>query len=77
MGFEEAVRLYRERGWVKIWSGYLEESIYLVRDELVRVPDRSIPRYTQGEAEALNGLTIDEIQTLHEAKIVFKGTVKS
>ena len=72
---EEAVHLYRERGWVQIYSGYLEESIYLVRDESVRVPYPSKPRYTQAELEALKELSFDELKTLHEAKAVFKGVL--
>ena len=72
---EEATRLYQERGWVQIFSGYLNQSIYLVRKKSVSVPDPSIPRYTKEETEALRGLTLDELKTLHEAKVIFKGEI--
>ena len=72
---EEATRLYQKRGWVQIFSGYLNQSIYLVKNKATRVPDPSFPRYTKEETEALRGLTLDELKTLHEAKQLFKGTI--
>ena len=72
---EEATRLYQKRGWVQIFSGYLKQNIYLVKNKATRVPDPSIPRYTKEETEALRGLTLDELKTLHEAKQLFKGSI--
>ena len=72
---EEAVSLYQKLGWVQIFSGYLKQNIYLVKNKATRVPDPSIPRYTKEETEALRGLTLDELKTLHEAKQLFKGTI--
>jgi len=72
---EEAVSLYQKRGWVQIFSGYLKQNIYLVKNKATRVPDPSIPRYTKEETEALRGLTLDELKTLHEAKVIFKGEI--
>ena len=69
---EEATRLYQKQGLVQIFSGYLNQSVYLVKNKLIRVPDLSIPRYTKKETEALRGLTLDELKTLHEAKVIFK-----
>ena len=71
----EATRLYQKRGWVQIFSCFLNQSIYLVRNKSVSVPDPSIPRYTKEETEALRGLTLDELKTLHEAKVIFKGEI--
>ena len=72
---EEAVSLYQKRGWVQIFSGYLKQNIYLVKNKAIRVPDPSILRYAKEETEALRGLTLDELKTLHEAKQLFKGTI--
>jgi hypothetical protein len=72
---DEAAKLFRDRGWVQIWSGYLNCSVYLVQNEKSKVPDPVIPRYTQAQVEALKDLRLDEMQTLHEAKMIFKGTV--
>jgi hypothetical protein len=74
---EEAARFYRERGWVQIFSTYLNVSIYLAKDNRVKVPDSSIPRYTQKEIEGLKNLTLDELKTLHEVKVLFRGTILS
>jgi len=72
---EEAVSLYQKRGWVQIFSGYLKQKIYLVKNKATRVPDPSIIKYSQEEIESLYGLTLDEIKTLHEAKMIFKGEI--
>ncbi|KMP11203.1 hypothetical protein UR09_03980 [Candidatus Nitromaritima sp. SCGC AAA799-A02] len=75
VGLEEAVRLYRRHGWVKIFSTYLNQAIYLVKNQKVKVPNPAIPRYTQGEVEALKGLTFEELKTLYEAKVIFEGKI--
>ena len=72
---EEATRLYQKRGWIQIFSGYLNRSVYFVKNKSTRVPDPSIPKYTKEETEALRGLTLDELKTLHEAKVIFKGEI--
>ena len=71
----EAARLYRERGWVKIFSVYLKTELYLIRDKSVNVPDPTILKYTQTEMDALGDLSLDELRTLHQAKVIFKGTI--
>ena len=71
----EATRLYQKRGWIQIFSGYLNQSVYLVKNKSIKIPDPSIPRYTKEETEALRGLTLDELKTLHEAKVIFKGEI--
>jgi len=70
-----STRLYRDRGWVQIFSGYLNKSIYLVKDETVKVPDPTILKYTQQEVESLRDLNIDEIKTLCSAKEIFFGVI--
>ena len=72
---EEATHLYQKRGWIQIFSGYLNQSVYLVKNKSTRGPDPSIPKYTKEETEALRGLTLDELKTLHEAKVIFKGEI--
>ena len=73
VGLEEAQKLFSVRGWIQLWSGYLGQSIYLVRDQGVEVPDPAIARYMKEEVEALKDLTLDELKTLHEAKVLFGG----
>jgi hypothetical protein len=72
---QEATRLYRKRGWVQIFSGHLNQSIYLVRNKWVIVPDPALSKYTQDEIESLKGLSWEEAQTLHKAKVIFKGEI--
>tara|TARA_B100000686_G_C16166584_1_gene654240 strand:- start:79 stop:459 length:381 start_codon:yes stop_codon:yes gene_type:complete len=72
---EEAARLLRSRGWVQIRSTYLDQDIYLVKHEAVKVPDPSLPRYTQSETAALKGLNREELLTLCDVKEIFNGTI--
>jgi len=72
---EEAVRLYRERGWIKIYSAFIKTSFYLVRDNSVEVPDRNIAKLTPAELESLKGLSREELLTMHEAKMIFGGFI--
>jgi hypothetical protein len=72
---QDTAEEYRQKGWVKIFSTYLKTELYLVRDESVIVPESSIPRYSQSEVEALKDLSIDEMKTLHEAKMVYRGSI--
>ena len=72
---EEATHLYQKRGWIQIFSGYLNRSVYFVKNKSTRVPDPSIPRYTKEETEALRALTLDELKTLHDAKVIFNGEI--
>ena len=76
IGLEEARKLFKERGWIRIYSGFLKQSVYLVRDSGDQVPDPAITRYTKEEVEALKDLTLDELRTLHEAKCIFGGELK-
>jgi len=71
----EASHIYKKQGWIRIFSGYLNKSIYLVKDETVKVPDPSILKYTQHEVESLRDLSIDELKTLCSAKEIFFGAI--
>jgi hypothetical protein len=77
INLDDASLLFRERGWVKIWSGHLKQSVVLVRDERVKVSDHTLPQYTQAEIQSLKDLTLDELKTLHEAKVLFEGKIIS
>ena len=73
----DAARLYKKRGWLQIYSTYLNRTIYLVRNEGVKVPTSDLPVYTESEVNALRGLSREEVLTLHEAKVIFKGTISN
>ena len=71
----DAVKLYKQRGWIQILSNRLKKSIYLVRNENVIVPNPDIPRYTQDEVLYMDGATADGLVTIHEAKVLFGGSI--
>jgi hypothetical protein len=72
---DEATRFFNKRGWIQIFSGYLNTNLYLVRNNQIKIPDPSLHKYTEKEVMKLHGLTLDELKTLHEAKVIFKGTI--
>jgi hypothetical protein len=72
---EETAKLYQKQGWIQIWSGYLKTKLYLVRNNKIKVPDPNFPKYTEEEITKLHGLTLDELKTLHEAKVIFNGKI--
>ena len=75
LSVEEATKLFKERGWIQIWAGDLNNHIYLVRDEKVKTPDTGILRYAQSELDDLRDLSLEERRVMHEAKNVFGGVI--
>ena len=73
----QAVEDYKRDGFIKIFSVYLMQAIYLARDEKAAsvVPDKTLPIYIESELAALRDLNLDELRTLHEAKIIFDGVI--
>jgi hypothetical protein len=72
---EETAKFYQKQGWIQIYSGHLNTNLYLVRNNQIKVPDPSLPKYTEKEILKLSELTLDELKTLHEAKVIFKGKI--
>jgi hypothetical protein len=72
---EEAACLFMKRGWIQMWSGYLKQAVFLVRDKKVKIPDATLPKYTQVEIQSLKELSWEEVRTLHQAKCLFQGTI--
>ena len=72
---KEATELFNKRGWIQIFSGYLNTNLYLVRNKKIKVPDPIFPKYTEKEIIKLNGLTLDELKTLHDAKVIYSGEI--
>jgi hypothetical protein len=72
---QESQKLFKERGWIQIYSTYLQENFYLVRSERIKTPEPHYPRYTRKEIEAIGNMSIDELKTLHNAKQIFSGLI--
>ena len=71
---DEAARLLRERGWIQIWSGYLNKHIYLVRNEEVKVTDPTLSKYTQAEIEALKDCLWKRFKPCMRQKLYLKAS---
>jgi hypothetical protein len=74
---KEVAKLYKNQGWIEIFSGYLNAKIYLIKHSQVKIPNDSIPTYLESEVEALSSLTKDELSTLHDAKCIFQGVISN
>jgi hypothetical protein len=57
-------REYKQRGWVEIYSKFINKKFYLVKNLEVKVPDDSLLRVTQRGLQTLGGLKFNEIQQL-------------
>jgi hypothetical protein len=76
---QQARKDYERYGYIKIFSTVLNQVVYLVRDQSVaiRVPDLSLPVFTESELKCLQGLEPDEAKLLMESKIIYGGTIRS
>lgn len=73
----EAVTLYKMQGWIRIHSSYLAKDIYLKKNKWTKVPNRELAVYTENEIKALKDLSKEELMTLHDAKVIFQGTISN
>ena len=78
LDISQAVADYKRKGFIKIFSAYLGQSIYLAKDKRVakNLPDKELPIYLEDELKALKDLSLDELRTLHEAKMIFTGKIQ-
>ena len=58
---------YKQRGWVEIYSKFINKKFYLVKNLEVKVPDDRLLRVTQRGLQTLGGLKFNEIQQLFQA----------
>ena len=74
---DQAIEDYRKNGFIKIFSCFLNKTIFLARDKKAaeQVPEKNLPVYFENEIEALKDLSIEELRTLHDAKCIFRGTI--
>lgn len=71
----EAAKHFKKKGWTLIFSTYLNQKIYIVKNKNVQVPEKGIAKYTKSEIESLKKLSKEELMTLHDAKVIFGGVI--
>jgi len=64
-----------QEGYLEIFSSVLLETIYLVRNKAVKVPDSSLVKYQLSEIPALRGLSGEELELMHFAKKELGGVI--
>jgi len=74
---KENAKQFIRQGWIKIYSTYIHQSIYLIKNKSYEsaVPDKSIPTFTMKDIQALRGLTREEATPIITAKILFGGSI--
>ena len=70
----KAGEIFAKRGWVEI-KPKDRANFYLVKNNLVKVPDRTMPKITKKEIKMLKHLAPMERELLLEAKKIFKGEI--
>lgn len=72
-----AAEEYRQKGFLKIYSCYLDQEIYLAKNKKAaeKIPNKKLSVYLEDEMKALGGLSIEELKTLHAAKRIFGGMI--
>jgi len=75
---QQAAKEYRNQGWVQIYSGVLERSVYLVKDDRAAkcIPDKAIPVYLESDIESVKNLDPEVAKVLLEARLIFNGPIK-
>jgi hypothetical protein len=71
---EQATQNFMKRGWIEIQPKD-RGNFYLVKNNMVRVPDKELPKITKKEIKALRYLAPEERELLLEAKNLFKGEI--
>jgi len=74
MNVNNAGEIFAKRGWVEI-KPKDRANFYLVKNNMVKVPDTTMPRITKEEIKMLKHLAPDERELLLEAKNLFKGEI--
>jgi hypothetical protein len=70
---QEAVDNFQKRGWIEIKPEGERDNFYLVKNNMVKVPNRELMKLTQAEIGKLQGLAAEEADLLIYAKKLYKG----
>ena len=66
--------IFAKRGWLEMETG-TGQKYYLVKNKMLLVPDKELPKVTPKDLERLKGLGEEEKNILIEALGIFKGSL--
>ncbi len=68
-------RHFEAYGWVRVYSTKVKQEVYFVKDMSViyKLPDKSLPVFTQNDIKALKGLDGKEMAAIMLGKVLFDG----
>ena len=69
----QATANFQKRGWIEIKPEGERDNFYLVKNKMVKVPNRELMKLTQTEIGKLQGLATEEADLLIYAKKLYKG----
>lgn len=72
MNKEQATENFIKRGWIEIKPKDME-NFYLVKNNMIRVPDAELTRYSPKEIALIGKVDLDELKLINDAKKIFKG----
>ena len=67
-------KVFEKRGWLEMKTG-TGQKYYLVKNRMLLVPDKELPKVTSKDLEKLKGLDEDEKNLMIEALGIFKGSL--
>lgn len=66
--------VFEKRGWLEMETSG-KDKYYLVKNKMLKVPDRSLPKLTMKDIEKLKGLDEEEKDLMINALGIFKGSM--
>jgi len=76
ISIQEAVITYKMQGYIVIYSHALDDYLIIAKNHSMTIPNpKKHPVYILSEIRGLEGLELDELRTVHEAKKVFDGKI--
>ncbi len=76
ISIQEAIITYKMQGYIVIYSHALDDFLVLAKNHSMTIPNpEKYPVYILTEIRELEGLELDELRTVHEAKKIFDGKI--
>ena len=69
---EQATENFIKRGWIEIKPKDME-NLYLVKNNMIRVPDAKLAKYLPKEIALIGKVELDELELINDVKKIFNG----
>ena len=69
---EQATKNFIKRGWIEIKPKDMA-NFYLVKNNMIRVPDAELTKYSPKEIALIGKVDLDELKLINDVKKIFNG----